>query len=88
MVIAGAVTAWCVVHTMQVIVEVQRVVRARPIDFDPSYLGMPVEKSIPLGILSGGVTLVALVHFIRLWNSRRTARPAAYPANAVDRAGG
>jgi hypothetical protein len=52
------------------------VVRSRPIDFDPSYLGMPVEKSIPLGVLSGGVALVALVHFVRLWNNRKVAPPA------------
>jgi hypothetical protein len=65
--IAGAVATWCAIHTFEVIVEVQRVVRSRPIDFDPSYRGMPPEKSIPLGILSGGIALVALVQFIRLW---------------------
>lgn len=76
--LTGAVAAWCFVHTVQVMAEVQRLVRSRPIDnFDLSYLGMPMEKSIPLGVLSGGVALVALVHFVRLWNSRKAARPAA-----------
>lgn len=75
--LTGAVAAWCFVHTIQVMVEVQQVFRSRPIDFDPSHLGMPVEQSIPLGVLSGGVALVALVHLVRLWNSRKVARPAA-----------
>lgn len=75
--LTGAVAAWCFVHTIQVMVEAQQVARSRPIDFAPSQLGMPVEKSIPLGVLSGGVALVALVHFLRLWNSRKAARPAA-----------
>jgi hypothetical protein len=75
--VSGGVAAWCFVHTIQVIVETQRVIRSKPIDFDRSYLGTPVENSIPLGILSAGVGLVALLHFIRLWNGRKGARRAA-----------
>lgn len=75
--VAGAVAAWCVVHTVQVVVEVQDVAGSRPIDFDPSSLGMPVEKAVPLGIVSGGVALVAFVQFVRLWNGRKAARRAA-----------
>jgi hypothetical protein len=75
--LAGAVAAWCFFHTVRVLLEVRRVAGSRPIDFDPSYLGMPVEKSVPLGVFSGGVALVAVVHVVRLWNGWKAAPPAA-----------
>ena len=75
--LTGAVVVWSFVHTVQVIIETQRVIRSRPIDFDPSYLGLPVEQAIPLGVLFGGVALVALVHLIRLVNNWRAAQAAA-----------
>jgi hypothetical protein len=71
--VAAATAAWCAVHTFHVIVEVQRVGH-RAIDFDPSYLGLPIEKAIPLGIFGGGLALVALIHFIRFVNSARRWR--------------
>jgi hypothetical protein len=69
--LAGAIAAWCTAHSIFVLAEFHRVSRSQPIDFDDSYLGMPAEQSIPLGVFTGGVAIVALIHLVRVLNSRR-----------------
>jgi hypothetical protein len=70
--LSAVVAMGCLIHTVKLFSEFQ----SELVDAYPPDHGLPVEKSIPLGVFSGGVALVALVHFVRLLNGRRAARAA------------
>ena len=68
---AGAIAAWHTAHTIWVVGESRRLADARPIDIDPTWFGMALERAIPLGVFAGGVALVAIVRLARAWNARQ-----------------
>jgi hypothetical protein len=70
--LSAVVAIGCLIHTIKLFSEFQ----SELVCPYPPHHGLPVEKSIPLGVFSGGVALVALVHVVRLLNGRRAARAA------------
>jgi hypothetical protein len=72
----GSVATWCAVHAVAVVYALQHspgpFFCAEGAQAWVASLGPPLERTIPLGILCGGVSLVAFVQCIRHMNVLRT----------------
>jgi hypothetical protein len=73
--LASAIVAiWCIAHVVTVYVGLQRAgdtLCGSCYDESIAKLGLPLEQTIPIGILSGGVALVAAIQTIRCLNGLR-----------------
>src|SRR5437016_329047 len=71
----GTVSAWCVCHAVHMIYEFQHnpgpFVCAEGAQAWVASLGLPLEQTIPIGVLSGGFTMVAFVQTVRHVNALR-----------------
>ena len=68
----GAVTVWCVIHTLYVyaeFTELRGAICGNYIDEVVSRCGVLPETTIPIGILSSGFGFVAAIKSIRWFNS-------------------
>jgi len=73
---AGVIALWCGVHTVHVWQVQTALANSGPICGNAiterlATLGLPIEKTIPIGFLAGGVSLVAVIQSIRLMNAGR-----------------
>src|SRR6184192_1481378 len=71
----GVVTIWCAWHSVRVVYMVQHnpgpFFCAEGAEQWAASLGLPLEQTIPIGVLSGGVTLVSFVQSLRCVNGMR-----------------
>jgi hypothetical protein len=74
----GIIAAWCVVHAVHVAIGLQQI--SVPFCGVPSYdeqaakLGLPLERTIPVGVLCSGCAVVAAIQSIRCVNGIWTRR--------------
>lgn len=75
----GAIAVWCAIHAFHLVSGLQQ---AKGTFCGTCYesmvaaIGLPLEKTIPLAVLSGGCALVAGVQSIRFANGARSADSA------------
>jgi len=71
----GGIGVWCGVHAVGVIYALQHnpgpFICTEGADAWVASLGLPLERTIPLGILCGGFSLVAFVQCVRQVNALR-----------------
>jgi hypothetical protein len=71
----GGVAAWCGVHAVSVVLALEHspgaFFCAEGAREWMASLGLPLERTIPLGVFCGGISLVALVQCIRQVNALR-----------------
>jgi hypothetical protein len=72
----GSVAAWCAVHAVGVVYALQHspgpFFCAEGAQSWVASLGLPLERTIPLGVLCGGISLVAFVQCVRHVNAMRS----------------
>jgi hypothetical protein len=72
--VSGLIAVWCVVHTANVVDAHRHIhyfVCAEAVHEWERQLGVPVEKTIPVGLLCGGVAVVAAIQSARLLNGAK-----------------
>jgi len=73
--------AWCIVHALNIVHASEH--SPGPFLCDEAAqewmasLGLPLERTIPLGVLSAGFSLVALIQAVRFYNSGKNYQKLA-----------
>jgi hypothetical protein len=79
--LSAIVSAWCILHAINIVY----VSENSPAAFFFAQaahqwvdsLGLPLQRTIPLGVISGGSSLVAFIQAIRFYNLGRRSRETA-----------
>ena len=71
---SGAVAVYCLIHAIHVYDGLQRLAGPRcgnGVAEEVAKLGLPLERTIPIGVFSGGGALVAMIQAIRFVNGAK-----------------